>query len=85
MDFSRVVPPNDIPAEMSLLGSLLLNYKCWGSICDIVSKTDFYREANATIYSAMQDVVEAGDELDIVSLMTALTERNALEQVGGLA
>jgi replicative DNA helicase len=85
MDFSRVVPPNDIPAEMSLLGSLLLNYKCWGSICDIVSKTDFYREANATIYSAMQDVVEAGDELDIVSLMTALTDRNALEQVGGLA
>jgi replicative DNA helicase len=85
MDISRVVPPNDIPAEMSLLGSLLVNYKRWGSICDIVSFTDFYREANGTIYSSMQEVVEAGDELDIVSLMTTLTQKGMLEEVGGIA
>jgi len=78
-------PPNDIPAEMSLLGSLLLDYKRWGSICDIISEVDFYREANGRIYAAMRQIVEAGDELDIVSLMTELTERNMLENVGGLA
>lgn len=85
MDISRVVPPSDVPAEMSLLGALLLNYKAWGSVCDIVTQVDFYREANGHIYSAMQEVVEAGDELDIVSLMTELTENNMLENVGGLA
>lgn len=81
----NTTPPNDIPAEMSLLGSLLLDYKRWGSICDIVSEVDFYREANGRIYAAMRQIVEAGDELDIVSLMTELTERNMLEDVGGIA
>ena len=85
MDLSRVVPPNDIPAEMSLLGSLLLDYKRWGSICDVVAEVDFYREAHGHIFSAMREIVECGDQLDIVSLMTELTEVGMLDNVGGLA
>ena len=85
MDVSRVVPPNDIPAEMSLLGALLIDYKRWGSVCDIVTERDFYREAHAFIYEAMKDIVECGDQLDLVSLNTALTDNNMLDKVGGLA
>jgi len=79
------VPPHDIQAEMSLLGAVMLNDKCWSSIADLIAPTDFYREANGTIWSAMEQIMDDVDPIDIVSLGNKLTSMGLFEQCGGFA
>jgi len=79
------VPPNDIQAEMSLLGAVMLNDKCWSSISDLIAPSDFYREANGTIWSAMEQIMDDVDPIDIVSLGNKLTSMGKFEQCGGFA
>jgi replicative DNA helicase len=79
------VPPNDIQAEMSLLGAVMLNDKCWSSISDLIAPSDFYREANGTIWSAMEQIMDDVDPIDIVSLGDKLTSMGKFEQCGGFA
>lgn len=79
------VPPHDIQAEMSLLGAVMLNDKCWSSISDLIAPTDFYREANGTIWSAMEMIMDDVDPIDIVSLGNKLTSMGQFEQCGGFA
>jgi replicative DNA helicase len=79
------VPPHDIQAEMSLLGAVMLNDKCWSSIADLIAPTDFYREANGTIWSAMEQIMDDVDPIDIVSLGNKLTSMGQFEQCGGFA
>ena len=79
------VPPNDIQAEMSLLGAVMLNDKCWSSISDLIAPSDFYREANGTIWSAMEQIMDDFDPIDIVSLGNKLTSMGKFEQCGGFS
>jgi replicative DNA helicase len=77
------VPPHDIQAEMSLLGAVMLNDKCWSSIADMIAPNDFYREANGTIWSAMEQIMDDVDPIDIVSLGNKLTSMGQFDQCGG--
>jgi replicative DNA helicase len=79
------VPPHDIQAEMSLLGAVMLNYKCWSSVADLIEPDDFYREANGTIWNAMEAIMDEADPIDIVSLSSRLTAMGCLESCGGIA
>jgi replicative DNA helicase len=79
------VPPHDIQAEMSLLGAVMLNDKCWSSISDLIAPSDFYRTANGTIWSAMETIMDDVDPIDIVSLSNKLISMGQLEQCGGIA
>ena len=79
------VPPHDIQAEMSLLGAVMLNDKCWSSISDLIAPKDFYRKANGTIWSAMEMIMDDVDPIDIVSLGNKLTSMGQFEQCGGFA
>jgi len=79
------VPPHDIQAELSLLGAVMLNDKCWSSISDMIAPTDFYREANGTIWSAMEQIMDDVDPIDIVSLGNKLTSMGQFDQCGGFA
>jgi replicative DNA helicase len=79
------VPPHDIQAEMSLLGAVMLNDKCWSSIADLIAPMDFYREANGIIWSAMEQIMDDVDPIDIVSLGNKLTSMGQFDQCGGFA
>jgi len=79
------VPPHDIQAEISLLGAVMLNYKCWSSVADLIEPDDFYREANGTIWHAMETIMDDADPIDIVSLSSRLTAMGCLESCGGIA
>jgi replicative DNA helicase len=85
MDLSTLSIPSDIEAEMAVLGALMLDSKCWSSVTDLIGERDFYREANAIIWSHMQEIIEGGDALDIVSLNSSLIAKSQLENVGGIA
>jgi replicative DNA helicase len=80
-----MTPPHDIQAEMSLLGAVMLNNKCWSSIADLISPEDFYRQANGVVWRAMERIIENVDPIDIVSLCAELEAMKELQNCGGIA
>ena len=79
------LPPHAIEAEMSLLGSILIEPQVIGDVIFIVRKgDDFYKPANGAIFNAMVELYDRNSSLDIVQLNQLLVDRNALDAVGGL-
>ncbi len=81
----ETLPPHAIEAEMSLIGSILIDPQVIGDVIFIVKKgEDFYKPANGAIFDAMIKLYDSTSSLDIVQLNQVLADRNALEAVGGL-
>ncbi|MCP3904215.1 MAG: replicative DNA helicase [Planctomycetes bacterium] len=79
------LPPHAIEAEMSLLGSMLLDPQVVGDVVLVVKGgEDFYRPANGAIYDAMVELYDQHAALDIVQLNQLLADRDSLSTVGGL-
>jgi len=77
------IPPHNLDAEMSLLGSLLLDKEAMIKIADSMSPTDFYKKAHESIYEAMYDLYKNSDPVDVLTLSNKLQEKNLLEKTGG--
>lgn len=77
------VPPQSLEAEMSLLGSLLIDKEAILKIADIVSPEDFYKTANAKIYETIIELYSHNEPVDLLTLSNRLKEKNLLEGVGG--
>ena len=80
---SERIPPQNTEAEISVLGSLLLDKDAIVKIADFLRPTDFYAPAHATIYETMLDLYEHREPIDILSLTNKLTEQKHLQEVGG--
>ena len=79
------VPPQNIEAEASLIGSILVDKEALIKIADIVSAEDFYVDRNNIIYSAIIDLYEARQPIDLLTLSNRLEEMKELEKIGGAA
>jgi replicative DNA helicase len=79
------LPPQNIDAETSLLGSLLIDKEAIIRVADIVTAEDFYDNRNAIIFSAIVDLYEKRQPLDLVTLTNKLREVEELDRVGGSA
>src|SRR3989338_9085378 len=77
------LPPQNIDAEQSVLGSLLLDQNAIVKIADTIAPEDFYKDIHQLIYQAMLDLFEKREPIDILSLANRLAERQQLELVGG--
>ncbi len=77
------LPPQNIEAEASVLGAILLENDAINKALEILSPEDFYREAHRKIFSGMVDLYEKNDPIDLVTLMDHLRAKNELEAVGG--
>jgi replicative DNA helicase len=77
------VPPQNVEAEASLIGSILIEKDAIIRVADIVTQEDFYVERNATIYSAILDLYEQRLPLDLLTLANRLREVGELDRVGG--
>ncbi len=78
-------PPQNIEAEQSLLGCLMLDKNAIGKVSDFVSADDFYKNIHKEIYSAMSDMYIKMEPIDIISVSTKLREKGQLEGIGGSA
>jgi len=76
-------PPQNIAAERSLLGSLLIDKDAIIKIVDFISSRDFYNTKNQTIYGAVKELFEKSDAIDILSVSSRLNEKHMLEGIGG--
>ena len=82
-ELSAKVPPQNLEAERSLLGSLLIDQEAIIKIADQVTPEDFYDGRHGLIFSAILDLYEARQPLDLLTLTNKLSAAGALEDVGG--
>src|SRR6266852_1392162 len=79
------VPPHDLDAEVSVLGSILLDPLSIAKVLQFLHPEDFYRENNGQVYRAALDLFAAGEPIDNVTLAAQLQTIGVLERIGGRA
>jgi len=77
------MPPQNIEAENSLLGGLMINKDAIVKIVDFLEYRDFYKSNHQVIYSAMRELFERGEIIDFLSLSSRLREKEQLDTIGG--
>ena len=82
---STLVPPQNLEAEESVLGAMLLSATAVGTVSEILGASDFYRESHAKAYRAALALWAKGEPVDAITLVDELDERGELEAVGGQA
>ena len=80
---SAPVPPQNLEAEESVLGAMMISPGAIGAVSEIVDAGDFYRESHAKIYRAALALYAKGEPVDAITLTDELEERAELEAVGG--
>ncbi len=79
------VTPQNLEAERSFLGSLLLDKDAMVKIVDRVDSDDFYLDKHKKVYECMIDLYRRHEPIDLLSLGNRLSEKNLLEAIGGRA
>ncbi len=79
------ITPQNLEAEQSLLGSLLLDKDAIIKIGDQVTAEDFYTDQHRQIFTAMLDLYRKHEPIDLLSLSNRLQEKDQLERLGGRA
>jgi replicative DNA helicase len=78
------VPPQNIEAEQSLLGGLLIDPEAINKVADVVAPEDFYKDAHGRIFGIILDLYEKSDAIDIVTVSSKAKDKGILERIGGL-
>lgn len=79
----KLLPPQNIEAEQSVLGAIMLDKYAMIKVADKLYIGDFYDPANAAIFEAMLELFEKRQAIDVVTLTNQLENHKKLEQVGG--
>ena len=77
------VPPQNLEAEESVLGAMMLSPGAIGAVSEIVDAGDFYRESHAKVYRAALALYAKGEPVDAITLVDELEQRGELEDAGG--
>jgi replicative DNA helicase len=76
-------PPQDVAAEQSVLGGMLLSKDAIADVVEVLRPTDFYRPAHQLVYDAVLDLYARGEPADPVTVSAQLTRNGQLARVGG--
>ncbi len=79
------LPPQNIEAEQSVLGCLMLDKNAMIKVADILQTGDFYRPVHNKIYEIMLELYEKGEPIDLLSVTARLEDKGLLEDCGGPA
>src|SRR3989344_4051081 len=77
------IPPQNIEAERSLLGAILIDKDAMIKIADEISADDFYKNAHGDIYETMVELYNKNEPIDLLTLSARLNEKNKLDNIGG--
>jgi len=77
------IPPQNLEAEIAVLGSMLLDKEAIGRAIEFLDESYFYKEANAKIYSTVVGLYDRNKAIDIVTIVDELRNQGILEEVGG--
>ncbi len=83
-EFART-PPQDLVAEQSVLGGMMLSKDAIADCVEVLRGIDFYRPAHESIYEAIIDLYGRGEPADAVTVSDELTKRGEISRIGGPA
>ncbi len=78
-------PPQDVLAEQSVLGGMMLSKDAIADVIETLRGVDFYRPAHETVFEAILDLYGRGEPADAVTVADELTKRGDLTRIGGAA
>lgn len=79
------LPPQDIDAERSVLGALMLDKDAIIQVSDLLKAGDFYNPVHSKIFSAIFELFEKNEPIDILSVSKKLKDKDQLNEIGGSA
>ena len=79
------VPPHNLEAEASVLGSLMLDRNAIVRVADFLRPEDFYLDHHAQVYRAVLNLYDRADPIDLLTIAAELETMRALERIGGQA
>jgi len=79
----RKIPPQQIEAEQSLLGGIMVDSSGLPAALEFLKGDEFYKESHRVVFTAIQDLFEQNEPVDILTVTNLLDERKQLESVGG--
>ncbi|HEY4503357.1 MAG TPA: replicative DNA helicase [Candidatus Paceibacterota bacterium] len=77
------IPPQSIPSEQAVLGSIMLRKNAMHEVEDMISPDSFYVEKNKIIFQTMLELSSKNEPIDMLSLSTKLAEKKQIERIGG--
>lgn len=79
------VPPQDIKAEQSVLGAMLINKEAVSEVAEMLNPEDFYRQTHRLIFAAMLALYGRNEAIDLVTMTNELQKEGKLEDAGGVS
>jgi replicative DNA helicase len=80
---SHKLPPQNIEAEQSVLGGILIENEAMNHMMEILKADDFYRDAHRKIFNALINLSEKDEPADLITLTNELRKMNQLDSIGG--
>src|SRR5712691_10526314 len=77
------VPPHNLEAEESVLGSMMLSAEAIAAVVEVVKPDDFYRSAHQRVYEALLGIYARGEPVDAITAVEELKRRKTIDDVGG--
>jgi len=77
------IPPQDVEAEKSVLGALMIDKDAIASVADLLNPADFYKKAHGVIYEAILHLWNKREPIDILSVASELKNMKQVKEVGG--
>src|SRR5215475_8479840 len=82
MRIERTLPQN-VEAEKAVLGSMMIDPEAVSAVMEVLSASDFYRDAHRSLYEVMVSLYARREFADFITICGSLRERGKLEEVGG--
>ena len=79
------IPPQNLEAEMAVLGSMLLDEDAISIACELLDKSSFYKDTHQKIFAAIADLYNANKAVDLITLTDELKREGILDEVGGVS
>lgn len=80
---SQKLPPQNLEAEFSVLGGLMLEREAFDQVADLIDANDFYKPAHQTIYAVIAELHQKAEPIDLVTVTNLLQNKQQLESIGG--
>jgi replicative DNA helicase len=79
------VPPQNLEAEQSILGGILLDNQALNSVLEILQVKDFYSDAHRKIFAAVIELSERSEPSDLITLSSILKDKKQMDAIGGVS
>lgn len=76
-------PPQDMAAEQSVIGSMLISKDAIADVSEVLRGADFYRPAHETVHDVIIDLFGRGEPVDMITVAAELQRRGSLDKIGG--